>query len=88
MGRLAAFASGVVAGVVVTRRLHERPATDFWALPVGSLPWRRADVPVGGLTALAVSSVAPRWAGRYLRSAGWGAIVGCLAVGALDPYRP
>jgi hypothetical protein len=85
--RLIGFTIGVAAGVIVTRRLHERPPTDFWARPVGRLPWRRADVPVGGVTALAVSAMVPAAIGRHLRSAGWGAVVGCLVVGVLDPYR-
>jgi hypothetical protein len=87
MRRLVLFAAGLVAGVIVTRRLHDRPPTDFWARPLGSMRWRRADVPLGGVTAIVVSAVAPRVVRPNLRSLGWGAIVGCLTVAALDPLR-
>jgi hypothetical protein len=88
MLRLIAFVSGVAAGVMVTRGLHERPPTDFWVRPVGAgVPWRRADVPVGGATTLVVALIAPRPVKRLLRPLGWGAIVGCLAVALKDPYR-
>jgi hypothetical protein len=87
MRRLLAFGSGLAAGVVVTRQIHARPPTDFWAQPVGTLAWRRGDLPVGGVTALALSAVAPRPIGRWLRPAGLGAVVGCLAVAFGDPLR-
>jgi len=85
--RLILFASGAAAGVAVTRGLHERPPDDFWARSVGALSWRRADVPLGGATTLAVSLFAPRALKGPLRSLGWGAVVGCLAVALRDPYR-
>jgi hypothetical protein len=87
MTRLIALASGVASGVVVTRRLHERPPTDFWARPVGSLTWRRADLPLRGVAAIAVAGLLLSVHGRQLRRVGWGAIVGCLTVAAIDPYR-
>lgn len=87
MRRLLAFGSGVAAGVVVTRQIHDRPPTDFWARPVGSLGWRRGDIPIGGVTALLFSAVAPRAVGRWLRPAGLGAIAGCLAVAVSDPLE-
>jgi hypothetical protein len=51
------------------------------------MPWRRADVPLGGLTTLAIAALAPASIRRPLRALGLGAIVGCLAVAVLDPYR-
>jgi hypothetical protein len=85
--RLISFAAGVATGAVVTKRLHERPPGDFWARPVGELPLRRADLPLGGLTALGIAALLPPSMGRQLRAVGFGAIAGCLAVAVRDPYR-
>jgi phage tail sheath gpL-like len=79
-----AFAAGVAAGFLVTRRVH---ATDrgVWSSRLGGTRYRVGDLPVGGTVAAALSLVAPARARRPLRAWAAGATVGVAAVALSDP---
>jgi hypothetical protein len=82
------FAAGLGAGVRVTRRLHEAPDAGRWGERVGGTRLRYANIPVGGMIALAVAIVAPDRVTGMIRALGLGALVGAVGYGFVDPLPP
>ncbi len=87
--KFAAFAVGLAAGIVVTRRSHRAPASPGWAIRVGRTRLRRSDLPVGGTLALAIalllSIAGRRTAASLVAALGAGAAAGAVATGLADP---
>ncbi len=54
------FSTGLAAGIVVTRRLHDDPDAGRWGERIGRTRLRFANLPVGGTIAIALSFVLPR----------------------------
>jgi hypothetical protein len=83
---------GLTLGVAVTRRAHRHPSSPAWAARVGSSRLRRADLPVGGTSALVVAGVLRR-AGRskaalIVAALGLGATLGAVGTGLAEPLAP
>jgi len=83
-----AFATGLGAGIAVTRRLHEDPEAGGWGARLGRTRLRVANIPVGGSIALAVSLVLPRRAAVVVGALGAGALAGAVGWGIADPLPP
>jgi hypothetical protein len=79
------FASGLLAGIVVTRRLHADPDAGLWGKRLGHSRLRYANLPVGGTIALVGSVYAPEAVAGPLRALGFGALAGAVGYGAFDP---
>jgi hypothetical protein len=91
VGRLLAvgsFATGLAAGINVTRRLHQDPDSGRWGERLGSTRLRYANLPVGGTIALAVAVIAPDSVTPCIRALGLGALAGALGYGFFDPLPP
>ena len=89
---VAAAAVGLSLGVAVTRRAHRHPSSPAWAERVGNSSLRRADLPLGGTSALLVAS-ALRVAGRskaalVVAALALGAGVGAVGTGLAEPLAP
>lgn len=80
-----AFALGLGAGVVVTRRLHNDPDAGPWGERIGRTRLRYANVPVGGTIALTASTFLPRRIAGPVRALGVGALIGAVGWGLADP---
>jgi hypothetical protein len=82
------FAAGLAAGIKVTRGLHTDPDSGKWGERLGNTRLRYANLPVGGMIALAVAIVAPDGITPGIRALGLGALVGALGYGFFDPLPP
>jgi hypothetical protein len=83
-----AFAIGLAAGIVVTRRLHNDPEAGRWGERIGSTRLRYANIPVGGTIALTLSTVLPDRLADPVRALGAGALLGAVGWGLADPLPP
>lgn len=80
-----AFAAGLAAGIVVTRRLHDDPDAGRWGERLGSTRLRYANVPLGGTIALTGSLLVPQRIAGFVRALGLGAVAGAVGYGVFDP---
>jgi hypothetical protein len=82
---MTAFLTGLGAGIVVTRRLHEDPEAGVWGERLGSTSLRYANLPVGGTIAIVLSSMLPDGPAGMVRALGMGATLGAVGWGFADP---
>jgi hypothetical protein len=82
------FAGGLAAGIKVTRGLHQDPDSGKWGERLGSTRLRYANLPVGGMIALAVAVIAPDAITPGIRALGLGALAGAVGYGFFDPLPP
>jgi hypothetical protein len=83
-----AFTGGLAAGIVVTKGLHEDPNAGHWGERLGTTNFRQANLPVGGTILLSASLFAPIGTRRLLRALGFGALLGAVGYGVVDPLPP
>jgi hypothetical protein len=90
VGRLPAItaAAGLLAGIAVTRRLHNDPDAGIWRARLGGTRLRYANLPVGGTIAILISARLPRDAAVPVRALGVGALLGAVGWGLIDPLPP
>ena len=84
----AAGAAGLAAGIQVTRRLHNDPDAGRWGERLGPTRLRYANLPVGGTIAIAASLLLPRSVALPVRALGFGALLGAVGWGFVDPLPP
>ncbi|MGI8803986.1 MAG: hypothetical protein ACR2KV_17795 [Solirubrobacteraceae bacterium] len=82
------FSAGLAAGVLVTRRLHVAPDAGRWGERIGATRLRYANLPIGGTVAIGLAPLLPGRAGTAVRALGFGALVGAVGWGFVDPLPP
>ncbi len=82
------FSAGLIAGIIVTRRLHSDPEAGKWGERLGTTRFRFANLPVGGTIALVGSRVLPRRYRPPVRALGAGALIGATGWALVDPLPP
>jgi hypothetical protein len=80
-----AFAGGLAAGIKVTKGLHEAPDAGRWGERLGNTRLRYANIPVGGMIALAAALILPDAITPAVRALGLGALAGAVGYGFFDP---